>query len=135
HVAVAVLANAPVLREVVRVDHRAGQDVLTNVAAKGYTLDVGDHAGYDVTAPLNGTEDGSLVGVARTRPSTWSSSHTLAAANVGLVDLNWRRAAELLIVFCEESANAVEHPPRRFVSDAKLALKLLRGDPAAGLAH
>src|SRR5258708_24077787 len=102
----------------------------------GRALRVLDSHANDFPATLNHSEDWLIVRVASRSAFYASLAATSATTDIGFVHFNWRWPFKGFYVFGHEFVpDFLRDAVRGLVGNTKLALKLLRGYPAASACH
>lgn len=121
--------EATIRRMLVRVHDRAWQHSFLNERLKGVGVHVRNNSGDHVALTLNGSGNDGLVFASATSLPTAAS----VTANVSLVNLY--ATAQRFVIFSQHLTNLLEHAPRGFVGNARLALNLFGGDTATRRSH
>ncbi len=132
---VEVSTETGVRRQRVGVDGRSGFDAIPDVALESAALDAVNDVDADPAAALNHADDGGLV-VHRATPSGLMPVGLVhvagLAADVGLVNFNLTREhGEALRL--HRKPDALEHEPRRLLSDPEGSSEFVRADPVLGV--
>ncbi len=120
----------------VRVDRRRWHHTFENMRSEGVSLDVINRHGNDFTATLHHSEHRRVMRVFAGASYCASLTSASLSANVALVHFDRSVGIEGFKIFGHEfMPDFVSDSPRGLVGHAKLALQLLRGNPATSACH